>query len=181
MEAQSAATLQRFGDARFAADRDILKAILDRPDNIPYPNRRAGRLFNPWQDAAHPRGVWRTTTFESFVTDAPDWDVLIDVDALAAKDGEDWVWRGGVTLPPAHERAIAYLSCGGADATVLREFDLTTRDFVPDGFNLAESKSSAVWLDRDTLLLSSPLGSGMATRSGYARTVRLWRRGSDPL
>jgi prolyl oligopeptidase len=179
--AQSAATLRRFGDARFAAERDILKAILDRPDNIPYPNRRAGKLFNPWQDAAHPRGVWRTTTLASFVSDAPDWDVLIDVDALAAKDGEDWVWRGAVTLPPAHERAIAYLSRGGADATVLREFDLATRDFVRDGFNLGESKSSAVWLDRDTLLLSSPLGSGMATRSGYARTVRLWRRGSDPL
>ena len=181
VEAQNAATLQRFSDAGVAADCKVLKAILDRPDNIPYPNRRAGKLFNPWQDAAHPRGVWRTTTLASFVSDAPDWDVLIDVDALAAKDGEDWVWRGGVTLPPAHERAIAYLSRGGADATVLREFDLTTRDFVPDGFKLAESKSSAVWLDRDTLLLSSPLGSGMATRSGYARTVRLWRRGSDPL
>src|SRR5215475_12124974 len=180
VEAQSAATLQRFGDARFAADRDILKAILDRPDNIPYPNRRAGRLFNPWQDAAHPRGVWRTTTLESFVTDAPDWDVLIDVDALAAKDGEDWVWRGGVTLPPAHERAIAYLS-GGADATVLREFDLTTRKFVADGFNLPEGRNSAVWLDRDTLLISSSLGAGMSTRTGDPRTVRLWRRGTDPL
>jgi len=181
VEAQSAATLQRFGDARFAADRDILKAILDRPDNIPYPNRRAGRLFNPWQDAAHPRGVWRTTTLESFVTDAPDWDVLIDVDALAAKDGEDWVWRGGVTLPPAHERAIAYLSCGGADATVLREFDLTTRKFVADGFNLPEGRNSAVWLDRDTLLISSSLGAGMSTPTGDPRTVRLWRRGTDPL
>ena len=179
--AQSAATLRRFGDARFVAERDILKAILDRPDNIPYPNRRAGKLFNPWQDAAHPRGVWRTTTLASFVSDAPDWDVLIDVDALAVKDGEDWVWRGGVSLPPTHDRAIVQLSRGGSDAVVLREFDRATRDFVPDGFNLGESKSSAVWLDRDTLLLSSALGSGMATRSGYARTVRLWRRGSDPL
>jgi prolyl oligopeptidase len=64
---------------------------------------------------------------------------------------------------------------------VLREFDLTKREFVSDGFNLPESKSSTVWLDRDTLLLASPLGSGMATRSGYARTIRLWRRGTDPL
>jgi len=66
--AQSAATLKRFGDARFAVGRDTLKAIFDRPDNIPYPNRRARKLFNPWQDAAHPRGVWRTTTLESFVS-----------------------------------------------------------------------------------------------------------------
>src|SRR5215813_2976861 len=181
VEAQNAATLQRFNDAGVATDHKALKVIFDRPDNIPFPNRRAGKLFNPWRDAANPRGVWRTTTLESFRSDTPDWDVLIDVDALAIKEGEDWVWRGGVSLPPKHDRAIVQLSRGGSDAVVLREFDLLTRDFVPDGFSLPESKSSAVWLDRDTLLLSSPLGSGMATRSGYARTVRLWRRGSDPL
>src|SRR5215472_8862782 len=181
VEAQNTATLKPFFDEGVAADQKILKAIFDRPDNIPFPNRRAGRLFNPWRDAANPRGLWRTTTLESFRSDAPDWDVLIDVDALAAKEGEDWVWRGGDSLPPAHDRAMVHLSRGGADAVVLREFDLSTREFVRDGFSLPESKSSTVWLDRDTLLLSSPLGSGMATRSGYARAIRLWRRGSDPL
>ena len=181
VEAQNTATLKCFFDEGVAADQKILKAIFDRPDNIPFPNRRAGRLFNPWRDAANPRGVWRRTTLESFRNDAPDWDVLIDVDALATKEGEDWVWRGGDSLPPAHDRAMVHLSRGGADAVVLREFDLSTREFVRDGFSLPESKSSTVWLDRDTLLLSSPLGSGMATRSGYARAIRLWRRGSDPL
>src|SRR5215471_13196467 len=181
VEAQNTATLKCFFDEGVAADQKILKAIFDRPDNIPFPNRRAGRLFNPWRDAANPRGVWRTTTLESFRRDTPDWDVLIDVDALATKEGEDWVWRGRDSLPPTHDRAIVHLSRGGAAAVVLREFDLSARDFVPDGFNLPESKSSTVWLDRDTLLLSSPLGSGMATRSGHARTIRLWRRGSDPL
>src|SRR5262249_20598935 len=181
VEVQNAATLSRMPDAGVATDRTVLTAIFDRPDNIPLPHRRAGKLVNPWRDAANPRGVWRTTTLESFRSDTPDWDVLIDVDALAIKEGEDWVWRGGVSLPPKHDRAVVQLSRGGSDAVVLREFDLLTRDFVPDGFSLPESKSSAVWLDRDTLLLSSPLGSGMATRSGYARTVRLWRRGSDPL
>jgi prolyl oligopeptidase len=64
---------------------------------------------------------------------------------------------------------------------VLREFDLAAREFVRDGFQLPEAKSAIDWLDRDTLLLSSPLGPGMATRSGYARTVRLWQRGRDPI
>ena len=181
VEAQNAATLERFSDARVAADRKVLKAIFDRPDNIPVPNRRAGRLFNSWRDAANPRGVWRVTTLESFRSDAPDWDVLIDVDALAATEGEDWVWRDALSLPPAHDRAIVHLSRSGSDAVVLREFDLSTREFVPNGFNLPESKSGIVWLDRDTVLLSSPLGHGMATRSGSARTIRLWRRGGDPL
>jgi prolyl oligopeptidase len=180
VEAQNTATLQRFSDAELAADREVLKAIFDRPDNLPVPNRRAGKLFNPWKDAANPRGVWRVTTLDSFGRDAPDWDVLIDVDALAASEGEDWVWRGAVSLAPAHDRAIAQLSRGGSDAVVLREFDLSTRKFISDGFNLPEAKSSIVWLDRDTLLLCSSLGSGMATSSGLARTIRLWRRGSDP-
>src|SRR5439155_1663111 len=73
------------------------------------------------------------------------------------------------------------LSRGGADAVVLREFDLPTREFVPEGFTLPEAKGGAAWVDRDTLLLSSALGEGMATHSGYARTVRLWRRGTDAL
>ncbi|MDL2409788.1 hypothetical protein PY650_30050 [Rhizobium calliandrae] len=62
-----------------------------------------------------------------------------------------------------------------------REYDLTARSLIPDGFNLPEAKGHIAWLDHDTLLLSSALGDGMATRSGYARTVRLWRRGADPL
>jgi prolyl oligopeptidase len=181
VEAQNAATLQRFSDAGVAGDRPVLKAIFDRPDNIPVPNRRAGKLFNPWKDAANPRGVWRVTTLDSFCRDVPDWDLLIDVDALAASEGEDWVWHGAVSLPPAHDRAIVHLSPGGSDAVVLREFDLATCRFVPDGFALPEAKSSIVWLDRDTLLLCSSLGTGMATRSGLARTIRLWRRGNDPL
>jgi prolyl oligopeptidase len=181
VETQNVSTMQRFADDDFAADRDTLERIFDRPDNIPFPNRRGGKLFNPWRDAEHPRGLWRTTSLESFRSDVPIWDVLIDLDALAAAEGEDWVWRGAVTLPAAHDRAIVQLSRGGSDAVVLREFDLVTRDFVPNGFHLPEAKSSFAWVDRDTVLLSSPLGPGMATRSGYARTIRRWQRGSDPL
>ena len=59
----------------------------------------------------------------------------------------------------------------------LREFDLDTKAFVAGGFTLPEAKSGVEWIDADTLLLSSALGEGMATTSGYARTVRLWRRG----
>ncbi len=177
-DAQTAATLGRFGDAGWRADRDALHALLDRPDRIALVTRRAGLLYNVWRDAANPRGLWRRTTLDQFRTDAPQWDVLIDVDALAAAEGEDWIWQGATTLPPEHTRALIRLSRGGGDAVVLREFDLAARAFVPGGFVMPEAKGSAAWIDADTLLLSS--ASGGATRSGYARTVRLWRRGVDP-
>ncbi len=76
-------------------------------------------------------------------------------------------------------RAIVSLSRGGSDAAVLREFDVDTKAFVSGGFTLPEAKGGAAWIDADTLLLSSAYGEDMATTSGYARTVRLWRRGTD--
>ena len=181
VEVQNAATLARFGDARFAADRDTLAAIFDRPDNIPIIARRGSRVFNFWKDAEHPRGLWRATSLDSYCSEQPQWDILLDLDALATKEREDWTWGGASTIPGSHDRAILMLSRGGADAVVLREFDFGSRDFVAEGFIVPEAKGGAAWLDRDTLLLSSALGDGMATSSGYARTVRLWRRGADPL
>jgi prolyl oligopeptidase len=181
VEAQSKATLARFADQRFEADRDALTAIFDRTDNIPLIARRGARVFNFWKDAEHPRGLWRATSLDSYRNEQPQWDILLDLDALAAKEGEDWTWSGASTLPGSHDRAMLMLSRGGADAVVLREFDLASRDFVRGGFFLPEAKGGALWLDRNTLLLSSALGEGMATSSGYARAVRLWQRGTDPL
>ena len=164
-----------FAGTEYERDRDALRALLDRPDNLPYPARRGGLIYNFWRDAGQKRGLWRRTSFESYCTERPEWDVLLDLDALAAAEGEDWTWGGAGTLPPAHERAMVRLSRGGSDATVLREYDLVARCFVADGFCLPEAKGGADWLDRDTLLLSTALGG--ATNSGYAATVRLWRRG----
>src|SRR5215218_6466027 len=58
-DAQSRTTMARLADTRFAADRDALCRLLDRPDNLPVPTRRGGLLYNFWKDAEHPRGVWR--------------------------------------------------------------------------------------------------------------------------
>jgi prolyl oligopeptidase len=177
VEAQNRRTLEKFGNARFAADRDALTAIYDRPDNIPYVTRNGGHLYNLWKDAANPRGIWRRTTLDSFRRQSPDWEILLDVDRLAADEGADWLLNATSTLPGNHPQAIVSLSRGGSDAVTLREFDLDNKTFVADGFALPDAKSSAAWFDADTLLLSSPLGEGMSTTSGYARTIRLWRRG----
>jgi prolyl oligopeptidase len=179
VELQNARTLAAFGGLQVEADATTLAAILDRPDKIPFIGRRGPYLYNFWTDAAHPRGVWRRTTPESFRSDTPDWDVLIDLDALATAEGEDWIWGGAGTRPIKHDHAIVRLSRGGSDAVVLREFDLETRSFVADGFVLPEAKGSVSWIDDDTLLLSSAFG-GDVTTSGYARIVRLWRRGAKP-
>jgi prolyl oligopeptidase len=179
VEQQNKATLEAFGKARFAADRDTLAAIFDRPDNIPFVIRRGGFLYNLWKDAGNPRGLWRRTTLDEFRKLDPAWETILDVDKLAADESEDWILSWVQTPPGNQTRAILSLSRGGSDAAVLREFDIETKSFVKDGFILPEAKGGAVWLDADTLLLSSAFGEGMATTSGYARTIRLWRRGTD--
>ncbi|MCV3243830.1 prolyl oligopeptidase [Mesorhizobium robiniae] len=178
---QSARTLGYFGGTQFDRDRDALTAIFDHPDRIPLITRRGQYLYNFWQDARNPRGLWRRTTLAGYMKAEPQWELLLDLDALAASDREDWIWGGASLEPERRERAVLRLSRGGSDAVVHREFDLASLSFVADGFNLAEAKGGVNWLDPDTLLLSSALGYGMATRSGHARTVRLWKRGADPL
>ncbi len=177
---QNARTLARFSGPALDADADALAAIMDRPDNIPYVTRRNGQLYNLWKDATNPRGLWRRTTLASFQTDAPAWETVLDLDALASTENEDWMFHGAVIVPDTHDRAILHLSRGGSDATVLREFDVVTRAFIPDGFTLPQAKSSITWFDRDTILLASAHGEGHATTSGYASTIRLWRRHTSP-
>lgn len=176
VERQNSLTLAAFGGKTFEHDRDILAAIYDRPDNIPYVSRRGNDLHNLWKDASHPRGLWRRTTMAEFRKASPDWETMLDIDQLAASEGEDWLLSQIATMPGS-SRAMLSLSRGGSDAVTLREFDLATKSFVADGFTLPEAKGGVDWLDADTLLLSSAHGEGMTTSSGYARTVRLWRRG----
>jgi prolyl oligopeptidase len=178
IEAHNASTLAALTDGEFIRDEERLGAALGAPDKIPYAGQCGDYFYNFWHDEAHPRGLWRRTTMASYCADHPTWETIIDVDALGQEEGESWVWQGCVTLAPEHRRGLVALSRGGADARVLREFDLVTRQFVVDGFVLPESKSCAFWVDVDTLLVASPLGAGHATRSGYPRTVRRWRRGA---
>ena len=170
--------MRRFGSERFARDRDVLTALFDRPDRIPGITRRGGAIYNYWQDAANPKGLWRRTTLASYREADPSWEMLLDLDALAKAEGENWIGRApdaAASPRSSHSAFVAWRRRRGGAA----RFDIPSKRFVEDGFGLPEAKGGASWLDRDTLLVSSALGAGMATRSGYARTVRLWRRGED--
>ncbi|MGW2303562.1 prolyl oligopeptidase family serine peptidase [Streptomyces sp. NPDC001809] len=166
------------GDAGFDTLRARLREVLDASDRIPYTVRRGAYLYNFWQDAEHVRGVWRRTTLERYRQDAPDWEVLLDVDALAAAEDEKWVWDGANVRHPAYDRALVRLSRDGGDAVVVREFDLGSGEFVDDGFRLPEAKTRIGWAGPDAVLVGTDLGPGSLTDSGYPRTVRRWRRGT---
>jgi prolyl oligopeptidase len=153
--------------------------ILTSDDRIAYPSLMGGEIYNFWRDDEHVRGIWRKTSLERYRGEEPDWDVILDVDALAEREDRNWVWAGSNCRYPEYDRCIVGLSVGGADAAVRREFDLETRAFVDGGFRLDESKSSITWRDRDSVFVGPAFSDEQVTDSGYPRTVRLWQRGTD--
>jgi prolyl oligopeptidase len=174
---RNAEALSTLCDEQFGRDRATVLAILNAPDRIPWISRRGRFVYNFWRDDENPKGVWRRTTLENYRIPNPEWEIILDVDALARTENEDWVWSGATALPPDFRHCLVRLSRGGSDAVGIREFDLEEKRFLAEGFDLPEAKSSASWLDRDTLLVSSALGGeAFQTTSGYSRTVRLWRR-----
>ena len=162
---------------RFAAMRDGFRQILDSRDKIPYFVRRGDALYNFWRDADHPRGLWRRTTLAEFRKPQPAWDTVLDLDALARAEGENWVWAGATCLGPRHELCLLKLSRGGADASVVREFNTVDKRFVAGGFTLPEAKTDIVWDSADTVYVGTDFGPGSLTDSGYPRVIKRGRRG----
>ncbi len=174
--AQSRAALEAW--PRFVETRDMMRALLDSEDQIPAVARRGDWFYNFWRDDRNPRGLWRRATLAEYRKPEPAWDVVIDLDALAAAEGENWVWAGANVLAPAYRHGLVTLSRGGSDAHVVREFDLETRTFVDGGFVLPEAKSDVSWADADTLYVATDVGPGSLTDSGYPRVIKRWRRGT---
>src|SRR5580704_10910677 len=175
--ARSLALLE--ADLRYQHLYDTALSIITAEDRIPYASFRGEGLANFWQDSSHVCGLWRKTTLDSYRTAAPRWETVLDIDALAASEGKNWVYQGGQTLPPEDRLALVNLSDGGKDASVVREFDAEAAQFVDGGFVLPEGKQSGGWLDADTLLVAREWGPGTMTASGYPFIVKRWRRGQS--
>lgn len=165
-------------DPRFGQLELEALTILDAKDRIPGVSFTPHGLVNFWQDATNPRGLVRVTTLDSYRTATPRWETILDIDALTKAEGREWVYKGMTCLPPAGNRCMVALSDGGKDATELREFDVSTRSFVNDGFLLPESQGGVQWIDENTLLVSRNFGDGTVTESKYPFTTREWKRGT---
>ena len=166
-------------DPRFSQFEQEALAIYEAKDKIAYGKIRGDFIYNFWQDDGHIRGIWRRSPLKAYLDNKPQWDVLLDIDALAEAEGENWVYKSVSGLPPAYDHFLVELSRGGKDAVVVREFDATKREFVKDGFNLPEAKSTASWISADRIFVATDFGPGSMTESGYAASVRVWDRGED--
>ncbi len=162
----------------FATIRDKTLEVVNSRARIPAVSERGGFLYNFWQDEKQIRGVWRRTTMAEYKKGMPAWETMLDLDQLALDEKENWVWKGATCLKPDYTRCLVDLSRGGADASVIREYDLPSKSFVVGGFQLKESKGGAAWADRDTLLVQTNFGAASMTQSGYPRITKEWKRGT---
>jgi prolyl oligopeptidase len=162
----------------FTALKDRLLKILDSNERIPFVGKNGDHYYNFWRDASHKRGLWRRTTLDEYRKAKPNWETVLDLDALAEAEKENWVFQGASFLHPTYDRALLSLSRGGADATVVREFDVKSKSFVKDGFTLPEAKSRVGWRGPDSVFVATNFGPGSLTNSGYPRIVKEWKRGT---
>jgi len=158
---------------------ETLLEIYNSSDRIPSPALRGDVVYNFWQDDDHVRGIWRRTSVAEYIKENPQWETVIDVDELATANDENWVWKGASGLQPEYEHFLISLSRGGGDATVVREFNAKTGEWVTDGFNLPEAKSRMSWKDKDTVWVGTDFGEGSLTTSGYPRIAKEWSRGTE--
>jgi prolyl oligopeptidase len=174
---QNADTLRELASSGdFETLRQRLLAIFDSKERIPGVRKRGAYCYNFWRDATHVRGLWRRTTLAEYKKSDPVWETVLDLDNLSQTEDENWVWKGSDFLQPSYDRALIFLSRGGGDAVVVREFDLETKVFIPDGFFLSEAKTSVAWKNRDALYVGTDFGPGSLTDSGYPRIVKELRR-----
>lgn len=167
------------GDARFNSFHEQALKIVTSTERIASPVIVGDRVRNFWQDEDHVRGIWREATLSSYIAGAPQWETLLDIDKLAREEDENWVWKGAYGLAPAYDRCIITLSRGGSDAAVRREFIVSERKFVADGFTLPEMKGEMAWIDQNRILVGGDIADDGLTLSGYPRVVRLWERGQS--
>jgi prolyl oligopeptidase len=177
-ERNAVSTAKLEASPHFKPMHDRLLEIVNSRERIPGVAVRGDWLYNFWQDATHVRGIWRRTVLSDYKNAAPKWETVLDLDALAKAENDNWVWKGFTCLYPTYDRCLVSLSRGGADAVVIREFDVPTKSFVKNGFTLPEAKGSANFIDRNTLYVQTDFGPGSQTASGYARIIKEWKRGT---
>jgi prolyl oligopeptidase len=173
--ARTAAVLE--ADPRYRSFYDTAFELSTATDRIAYPAFRNGRLANFWQDAEHIRGIWRFTTLNQYRAGDPQWETVLDIDALGAAEGRSWVWKGSTCLEPARELCLISLSDGGEDATEVREFEFAANGFKTGGFVLPTSQHAFDWEDEDHLLVATDWTGDDLTASGYPYIVKRVARG----
>ena len=188
VDSQNARTTTAFGktpetDALTAR----LKTAYTSQERIVSCSRYGDWGYNTWQDEANPLGIVRRTPWAAWLAGKAEWQIVLDVDKLDLNnnpaDATRWALHDFDMLYPTWDRALVSLSPGGSDACLVREFDIESRAFIKEGFELPDvGKHGISWIDRDTVYVgwddSAHSKKPALTTSGFPRQARKWKRGT---
>jgi prolyl oligopeptidase len=136
-----------------------------------------GFIYEVYKDAGRKEGVWRRSSWKNYVNKSPVWETVIDIDALNVEEKADYSFGFAYCLKPQNEHCLISFSYAGSDSKIWREFNLKTKTFVKDGFNIPLSKSSAAFKDESTVFLVDALTVASQNNFGNPRLIREWKRG----
>ena len=77
------------------------------PNRIPYGAVRGGVIYNFGKMRRMSEDSGEELTPESYRTDDPQWETILDFDKLAADENENWVYKGSVCLAPDFTRCMS--------------------------------------------------------------------------
>jgi prolyl oligopeptidase len=140
------------------------------------------RVVRYRQDAAHPSGLLEVAMQGRGAVAAGDWKAVLDLADLNMREHQNYELMfldlAKQCLPPAYDRCLLPLSPGGASNIEYREFDLSTGQFVQNGFRTPPNRAFFAWLDKDTLLIEHSLDGSPTLKSGFPAILRIWKRGT---
>ena len=166
-------------DSRYTPTFDEILRIVSAKDKLPAFYLMNNEIYNFWQDNVHIKGILRKSDIAGFNAKKPHWKTVLDIDLLAKTEKKNWVYKGISCLEPDYRICLISLSDGGKDAVVTREFSLKTLKFIDGGFIVPESKSSAAWVDENTIIVGDATDPALLTPAGYPSQIKVLKRGES--
>jgi prolyl oligopeptidase len=172
-------TISKLSDGhKFEEIKNSISPIFQSKKRLPFFKTHGKYLYNLWQDNNNPQGIWRRTTFSKYIQNNVKWETILDLDRLGRIEKTNWSFSDSTFFDDSSPICLLSISDGGKDAIVVREFNVKTKKFIKSGFNIPEAKSDFAWLNENHLYVSTDCGKGSLTKSGYPRTIKLWKRGT---
>lgn len=115
------------------------------------------------------------TKVSSFLGRRNDWETLFNISTYNKNHNTHWKIKDLDFL--SDDRLLFFISDGGTDKVILKEFSIKEKDILERGFRADLSRTDAAVIDENTIIVSSSIMGEL--RSNYANSVHLLKRGTD--
>lgn len=172
-------TLQDFDTPQRKAIYHEILHHLHHEKHIPFCQEHHGKMYHFYQDAQHPKGLYRVCTASSYRSGLPEWETIFHVSDFDAILDDDILLAGVSHYVENPQYVLLSLSQNGSDSAYTIEFNLETKSIVTDGFHFPLGKNTVHWRDKDSVWVCPAWDWRQQTQAGYSKQVWLLHRGQS--